>query len=175
MQSRCSSAAAGRQGNAHADNVHRSHPDWPVLRTRRRRPRAGRSLHAQFGRYRAAAVPRYIVASRGVSLGQRRRHDPRACAASSALRAVVEGGKPFADAKWDETWKTTGVDGNEWQEIRGGLRDAAQRWTQALGSPRDVSEVELAGMIASIAHKAGRLGAIRQIDRDLRGPREGSF
>jgi hypothetical protein len=90
-------------------------------------------------------------------------------------RWAIEGGNPFTDAKWDEAWKTTGVDGNEWQEIRGGLRDAAQRWMQALGSPRDVSEVELAGMIASIAHLAYHLGAIRQIDRDLRGPREGTF
>ena len=90
-------------------------------------------------------------------------------------RWATEGGNPFADATWDEAWKTTGVDGNEWQEIRGGLRDAVQRWTQALGSPRDVSEVELAGMIASIAHLAYHLGAIRQIDRDLRGPREGTF
>ena len=90
-------------------------------------------------------------------------------------RWATEGGNPFADATWDEAWKTTGVDGNEWQEIRGGLRDAAQRWTQALGSPRDVSEVELAGIIASIAHLAYHLGAIRQIDRDLRGPREGTF
>src|SRR5213593_5272605 len=93
----------------------------------------------------------------------------------SLMNRWTEGGNPFADAKWDEAWKTTGVDGNEWQEIRGGLRDAAQRWTQALGSPRDVSEVELAGMIASIAHLAYHLGAIRQIDRDLRGPREGTF
>jgi len=90
-------------------------------------------------------------------------------------RWATEGGNPFADATWDEAWKTTGVDGNEWQEIRGGLRDAAERWTQSLGSPRDVSEVELAGMIASIAHLAYHLGAIRQIDRDLRGPREGTF
>jgi hypothetical protein len=90
-------------------------------------------------------------------------------------RWATEGGNPFADAKWDEAWKTTGVDGNEWQEIRGGLRDAAQCWTEALGSPRDVSEVELAGMIASIAHLAYHLGAIRQIDRDLRGPGEGTF
>ena len=90
-------------------------------------------------------------------------------------RWATEGGNPFADATWDEAWKTTGIDGNEWQEIRGGLRDAAERWTQSLGSPRDVSEVELAGMIASIAHLAYHLGAIRQIDRDLRGPGEGTF
>ena len=90
-------------------------------------------------------------------------------------RWAAEGGNPFADAKWDEAWKTTGVDGNEWEEIRAGLRNEAQRWTQALGSSREVGEVELAGMIASIAHLAYHLGAIRQIDRDLRGPKEGAL
>ena len=90
-------------------------------------------------------------------------------------RWAAEGGNPFADAKWDEAWKTTAVDANEWEKIRGGLRNEAQRWTQALGSSREVGDVELAGMIASIAHLAYHLGAIRQIDRDLRGPREGTF
>jgi hypothetical protein len=89
-------------------------------------------------------------------------------------RWATEGGNPFADAGWDEAWKTTGVDATQWQEIRGGLGDEARRWTQALGSPREVSEVELAGLVASIAHLAYHLGAIRQIDRDLRGPREGT-
>jgi hypothetical protein len=90
-------------------------------------------------------------------------------------RWAAEGGNPFADAKWDDAWKTTGVDASEWQEIRGGLREEARRWTQELGSSREIGEVELAGMIASIAHLAYHLGAIRQIDRDLRGPREGTF
>jgi hypothetical protein len=90
-------------------------------------------------------------------------------------RWAAEGGNPFADARWDAAWKTTGVDATEWQEIRGGLRHEAQRWNQALGSSREVNEAELAGMIASIAHLAYHLGAIRQIDRDLRGPREGTF
>jgi hypothetical protein len=90
-------------------------------------------------------------------------------------RWAAEGGNPFADAKWDEAWKTTAVDANEWEKIRGGLRNEAQRWTQALGSSREVGDVELAGMIASIAHLAYHLGAIRQIDRDLRGPKEGTF
>ena len=90
-------------------------------------------------------------------------------------RWATEGGDPFADAKWDEAWKIAAVDAREWQEIRDGLREEAQRWTQALGSPREVSDVELAGMIGSIAHLAYHLGAIRQIDRDLRGPKEGTF
>ena len=90
-------------------------------------------------------------------------------------RWATEGGNPFAHAKWDEAWKTTSVNTREWQEIRDGLREEAQRWMKALGSPRDVNEVELAGMIASVAHLAYHLGAIRQIDKDLRGPREGTF
>src|SRR6188474_57099 len=38
-------------------------------------------------------------------------------------RWAAEGGDPFADATWDEAWKTTGVDAAAWQEIRNGLRD----------------------------------------------------
>jgi hypothetical protein len=35
--------------------------------------------------------------------------------------------------------------------------------------------VELSGMISSIAHLAYHLGAIRQIDKQSRGPRDGTF
>jgi hypothetical protein len=90
-------------------------------------------------------------------------------------RWAAEGGDPFADATWDEAWKTFDVDAPTWKAIRNGLRDEAHRWLTALGSPRDVSEVELTGMIASIAHLAYHLGAIRQITKDGRGPREGSY
>ena len=90
-------------------------------------------------------------------------------------RWVSEGGNPFADAKWDEAWKISAVDEAEWQQIRNGLRGETERWLTALGSPREVSRVELTGMISSIAHLAYHLGAIRQISRDTRGPREGTF
>jgi hypothetical protein len=90
-------------------------------------------------------------------------------------RWASEGGNPFADAKWDEAWKTSSVDAAEWDAIRGGLRDEATRWLQVLKTPRDVAEVELSGMIGSIAHLAYHLGAIRQINRDARGPRAGTF
>ena len=63
----------------------------------------------------------------------------------------------------------------EWKEIRDGLRDEAQRWLRAIASPRDAAPVELSGMVASIAHLAYHLGAIRQIDKSARGPREGTF
>ena len=90
-------------------------------------------------------------------------------------RWATEGGNPFADAAWDEAWKTTRVDERRWTEIRNGLRDEAHRWLTTLASPRAVMEVEFTGMIASIAHLAYHLGAIRQIARDARGPREGTF
>ena len=77
-------------------------------------------------------------------------------------RWATEGGNPFADAKWDEAWKTRGVDDRAWTEIRQGLRHETQRWKEALTTPRDVADVEFAGMVGSIAHLAYHLGAIRQ-------------
>ena len=90
-------------------------------------------------------------------------------------RWAREGGNPCADATWDAAWKTTAVDSAEWEEIRGGLRDEARRWVEVLQSPREARQAELGGMIGSIAHFAYHLGAIRQIDRSTRGPKEGTF
>jgi hypothetical protein len=86
-----------------------------------------------------------------------------------------DGGNPFANAKWDEAWKITAVDAAAWTRIRDGLRNEAARWAETLRAPREDSTVELNGMIASIAHLAYHLGAIRQIDKSVRGPREGTF
>ena len=90
-------------------------------------------------------------------------------------RWATAGGDPFADATWEAAWKTVGVDAPAWTEIRSGLREEAARWLTVLGTPRDVSEIELTGMIASIAHLAYHLGAIRQIAKDARGPTEGTY
>src|SRR4051812_40578113 len=89
-------------------------------------------------------------------------------------RWAAEGGNPFADATWAEAWKTGVVDDAEWTVIRNGLRQETHRWLQALGSPRTVNEVEFTGIISSIVHLAYHLGAIRQINKDARGPREGT-
>jgi hypothetical protein len=90
-------------------------------------------------------------------------------------RWARDGGNPFADAKWDEAWKTAVVDDAEWSEILGGLKDESRHWRDHLGTPRALHEVELRGVIASIAHTAYHLGAIRQIAAATRGPREGTF
>ena len=90
-------------------------------------------------------------------------------------RWTREGGNPFADAKWDEAWKTSRTDDREWEGIRRDLAAEAHAWSVALGEDREVSATEMSGMIASIAHLAYHLGAIRQIDKDARGPKEGTF
>ncbi len=90
-------------------------------------------------------------------------------------RWAREGGNPFADATWDAAWKTSAVDANEWEEIREGLREESRRWLEALRAPRETSSFALSGMIGSIAHFAYHIGAIRQIDKSTRGPKEGTF
>ena len=90
-------------------------------------------------------------------------------------RWVVEGGDPFADAKWDAAWKVSDVDETAWSEIQSGLASEIRAWRQALGTARDVTDAELSGMVASLAHMAYHLGAIRQIGKAARGPKEGTF
>jgi hypothetical protein len=90
-------------------------------------------------------------------------------------RWASEGGNPFAEATWDAAWTIGAVEEQRWLEIRTGLRDETQRWLETLRTPRPVNEVELTGLISSIVHLAYHLGAIRQIDKSTRGPKEGTF
>jgi hypothetical protein len=83
------------------------------------------------------------------------------------------GENPFEDADWSASWKKTKVTDDEWRTLRADLRAEAARWLSAVRTPRDLQDVELNGMIGSIAHLAYHLGAIRQIDMSLRGPAEG--
>ena len=90
-------------------------------------------------------------------------------------RWAREGGNPFADAKWDEAWNTSRVNDAEWKEIQGGLTAEIDEWLAALDSKQTTNEFEIAGMIGSVAHLAYHLGAIRQISKSTRGPKEGTF
>jgi hypothetical protein len=90
-------------------------------------------------------------------------------------RWVKEGGNPFADAAWDAAWTISRVDDVRWADIRAGLRTETERWLEALRTPREASERELSGTIGSIVHLAYHLGAIRQISREARGPRQEMF
>ncbi|HEY0977040.1 MAG TPA: hypothetical protein VGE21_06175 [Flavobacteriales bacterium] len=89
-------------------------------------------------------------------------------------RWATEGGNPFAGAEWYAAWKTGAVDDARWKEIRQGLRQEVEQWQKALQQPREVVEIELSGMVGSVAHLAYHLGAIRQIDAAARGPKDDS-
>ncbi|HET9424017.1 MAG TPA: hypothetical protein VFO55_01495 [Gemmatimonadaceae bacterium] len=90
-------------------------------------------------------------------------------------RWATEGGNPFANAHWDDAWKTSTVNEDQWAGIRDALRQETEQWLEVLGTPRQVTRVELLGMMGSIAHLGYHLGAIRQIDKSARGPKEGTF
>lgn len=100
-------------------------------------------------------------------------HAQHVCYGLSLLnRWTSEGGNPFAGAQWGEAWKVSHVSEQQWEALRAGLREEAHRWIGALGQPRDLLQVELTGMIASVAHLAYHLGAVRQIAKSARGPKE---
>jgi hypothetical protein len=90
----------------------------------------------------------------------------------SLMNRWSAGENPFAEAVWGDSWRRTSVSADEWGERRRQLRQEAERWSAALSRPRDVDSMELAAMIGSIVHLAYHLGAIRQIQPALRGPRE---
>jgi hypothetical protein len=77
---------------------------------------------------------------------------------------------PWSTADWTASWKRSVVNDQEWADLRQALATEARAWLQTFGAPRDYDEMELNGVIASVAHLAYHLGAIRQIDRSTRGP-----
>ena len=91
----------------------------------------------------------------------------------SLMNRWSRGENPFQDADWSASWRKTVVSDPQWRQLRADLGAETSRWIDALGTPRTVSEVELNGMVGSIAHLAYHLGAIRQINRAARGPTEG--
>ena len=90
----------------------------------------------------------------------------------SLMNRWSAGENPFATADWAASWRKTIVNDEEWAARRRELRDEAMRWKQALGNLRDVNDVEAGGIIGSIAHTAYHLGAIRQMQPALRGPKD---
>jgi hypothetical protein len=88
----------------------------------------------------------------------------------SLMNRWAAGENPFKDANWGPSWRIERVSDDEWGMLRKQLRDECEHWRVVLREPRDVTAMELNGMISSIAHLAYHIGAIRQIDRTARGP-----
>src|SRR5205814_4536299 len=74
------------------------------------------------------------------------------------------GENPFADADYSASWRRQVVSDREWAALRERLRSEAERWIDVVREPRELTDIELSGLVASVAHVAYHLGAIRQID-----------
>lgn len=70
---------------------------------------------------------------------------------------------PWATADWAASWQRGQVDEAQWRTLRENLRNEAHAWRAAVEARSDWIELSAAGAIASAAHTAYHLGAIRQI------------
>jgi hypothetical protein len=70
---------------------------------------------------------------------------------------------PWATADWSASWKRTRVDEAAWRSLVARLRAATTHWRNSVATRAEWDDVAAAGAIASVAHTAYHLGAIRQI------------
>ena len=70
---------------------------------------------------------------------------------------------PWAEADWNASWQRTTVTGEQWRALRGRLRHAAEQWRQVVVTRANWDDRSAAGALASAAHTAYHMGAIRQI------------
>ena len=92
----------------------------------------------------------------------------------SLLNTWNPGEDPWANANWSASWEISSVTDQQWLSIRNALRDECHRMLQRLRTPLDVTPTELNAIVGTIAHIGYHLGAIRQIERNARGPKEGA-
>jgi len=80
---------------------------------------------------------------------------------------------PFATADWSASWQNQAVNDEQWREILNQLEQEAHGWLNAAQQPREWEEITLTGAIASIAHMAYHMGAIRQLIVTIESDRTG--
>ena len=70
---------------------------------------------------------------------------------------------PWADADWEASWQRNSLTQEQWDRTRAALREASATWQKAVAARTVWDEISAAGAMASAAHTAYHLGAIRQI------------
>ncbi len=70
---------------------------------------------------------------------------------------------PWAGADWNASWQRTPVTDEQWGTLRDRLRHTAEQWRQVVVTRASWDDVAAAGALASAAHTAYHLGAMRQI------------
>jgi hypothetical protein len=97
-------------------------------------------------------------------------HVDHLCYGLELMNRWSDGENPFGDANYSASWQRLQVSDQEWTALRDRLRAETHRWRAAVRRPRDLTDAELTGVLASVVHLAYHMGAIRQIDRSARGP-----
>jgi hypothetical protein len=64
---------------------------------------------------------------------------------------------PWSGADWTASWRRATVTESEWAALRERLRQTTRRWRKGLQTPREMSALELNGVIASVGHLAYHL------------------
>ena len=77
---------------------------------------------------------------------------------------------PWATADWAASWRRSVVSEEHWRALRDNLRTEAEAWQKAASAVTEWNNIDAAGALASIAHTAYHLGAIRQILAAVRTP-----
>jgi hypothetical protein len=70
---------------------------------------------------------------------------------------------PWADADWNASWQRSTVTEEQWRTLRERLRHSAGQWQKSVVARTSWDDLAAAGSLASAAHTAYHLGAIRQI------------
>ena len=76
----------------------------------------------------------------------------------------------FAKADYSQSWKRTLVSDAAWAQLLARLAAEVRQWTEVLPHVDATQQLHVTGSIAIITHLAYHLGAIRQINRSIRGP-----
>ena len=70
---------------------------------------------------------------------------------------------PWAGADFNASWQRTTVSDDQWRTLRGALRHEAGAWRDFVAARTSWDDMSAAAALASAAHTAYHLGAIRQI------------
>ena len=91
-------------------------------------------------------------------------HVDHVCYGLSLLNRWAEGeANPWASADWEVSWRRTTVSDDQWRALRATLLREVESWQKHVKARVDWDDISAAGALASAAHTAYHLGAIRQI------------
>lgn len=98
-------------------------------------------------------------------------HVDHLCYGIELLNRWVDGDdRAFETADYAASWRRTTVTDAEWSALRSRLRMNALKLSVALQHVQAENNLHVTGGIAMVVHLAYHFGAIRQIDRSIRGP-----